>query len=460
MLFDLMHRPFRLALFFMLCPCVAAPVAAQERERALSVAREVERLATARTFWPGFDPLAIPLAVFTGQQTWLFRHASPPEGFRPLPGAPRVFVFDGRHPAVTSNSSAVIGGVVTATVLADGARASQTANALAATALHEAFHVFQRDRHKGWSGNEGSVFTWPTDDARILMLRRLESAALGRAVSAESVKASACWSRTMLELRRERFEVTDTAYTTYERLTELNEGLAAYVQLLAGGATTVTIPSAEFKPGRFRERIYVTGPALAFVLDRVRPRWQEALEANDGLFLDQLLETALPRSDAPPCVLPAHEVAAIDASVRRDAEEVHRLRTARRQALDSRPGWRVVIHAAEGQPLWPQGFDPLNVEAIEGGFLHSRFLRLGNDAGSLQAIDEAGVDLEAMTEGVGPHPLFNGIRRVIIAGIAKPETRTEGTAIELWTAGFTARFTNASLTTTGTTMTVHVASRR
>jgi hypothetical protein len=292
------------------------------------------------------------------------------------------------------------------------------------------------------------------------MLRRLESAALQRAVSAESVEASACWSRTMLDLRRERFEVTDSLYTAYERLTELNEGLAAYVQLLAGGATTVTIPGAEFRPGQFRERIYVTGPALAFVLDRVRPGWPQALEANDALFLDQLLETALPRSDAPGCVLPADEVAGIDSAVGRDMAELHHLRAVRRQALDARPGWRVVIHAAEGQPLWPQGFDPLNVEAIEGGFLHSRFLRLGNDAGSLQAIDEAGVDLEAMTEGVGPHPLFHGIRRVIVAGIPKPETHTEGTAIELRTAGFTARFTHASLTTTGTTITVHVAPRR
>jgi len=155
---------------------------AQDQERALSVEREVERLAGQRMLWPGFDPLTIPLAVYTGERTYLFRHPSPPEGFSAVAGTqPGIFACQGRHPAVTANSSAEIGGTVTATLLADGPRANRSPGDLAATAIHEAFHVYQRRRHPGWSGNEGDVFLYPTDDARLLGLRRLESAAWRRA---------------------------------------------------------------------------------------------------------------------------------------------------------------------------------------------------------------------------------------------------------------------------------------
>ncbi|HEX7051875.1 MAG TPA: hypothetical protein VF188_16835, partial [Longimicrobiales bacterium] len=101
---------------------VAPPAVAQDAERALAIAREVERVAADRTLWPGFDPLAIPLAIYAGGRTYLFRHPSPPEGFTPLVGAePEATVFEGRHPSVVGNTSAGIGGVMTATLLADAA---------------------------------------------------------------------------------------------------------------------------------------------------------------------------------------------------------------------------------------------------------------------------------------------------------------------------------------------------
>lgn len=90
------------------------------RSRALAIAADVERIAGRGPLWPGFDPLRIPLAIYTGERTFLFRHPSPPEGFESVPDAsPVAFVFAGRHPRVTANTSAEIGGVVTATLLAD-----------------------------------------------------------------------------------------------------------------------------------------------------------------------------------------------------------------------------------------------------------------------------------------------------------------------------------------------------
>lgn len=456
-----MIRTFCIAALIALGAGIPEFAAAQDQERALAVEREVERLAAQRVLWPGYDPLAIPLAVYTGERTYLFRHPSPPEGFSPVAGSrPAAFAFQGRHPSVTSNTSAEIGGTATATLLVDRPVAGKSTTDLAAVALHEAFHVYQRQRHPGWSGNEGDLFLYPTDDVRLLGLRRLESAALRRALEARDTAGVACWARLALGYRRERFAAMDLAFSTYERRTELNEGLATYVQLRATGKTTVEIPAAEFPPARIRDRTYATGPALAFLLDRMRPGWQAALEADDKQYLDRMLESALgPNGQGPAqCALAADEVERVEKTAKEGVAAVIAARGERRNAFDARPGWRVAVEAAPGKPLWPQGFDPLNVERVEGGILHTRFVRLGNDAGDLEAIDEAGADLEAITEGVGPHPLFNGVRRITIAGLAKPVTTTEGGKVTVRAPGLTAQFKNAGLQVKGTEVLVRLES--
>ena len=56
-----------------------------------------------------------------------------------------------------------------------------------------------------------------------------------RALANTENAGAACWARVALSYRRERFAAMDSAFPRYERLTELNEGLAAYVQLRASG---------------------------------------------------------------------------------------------------------------------------------------------------------------------------------------------------------------------------------
>lgn len=68
----------------------------------------------------------------------------------------------GRQERVTANSSAEIGGVPTAIVLLGPASDRRTLRDVAALTIHETFHVFQRLRHPGWSGNEADLFTYPT----------------------------------------------------------------------------------------------------------------------------------------------------------------------------------------------------------------------------------------------------------------------------------------------------------
>jgi uncharacterized Zn-finger protein len=116
-----------------------------------------------------------------------------------------------------------------------------------------------------------------------------------------------------------------------------------------------------------------------------------------------------------------------------------------RKDFDTREGWRVEIIAASGKPLWPQGFDPLNVERVDGGLLHTRFLKLGNEACTMTAIDEEGVNIDALTEAVGPHPLFNGVRRVVIAGLAEPHVTHDTSRVSIAMSGLRVECAGASI---------------
>jgi hypothetical protein len=145
------------------------------------------------------------------------------------------------------------------------------------------------------------------------------------------------------------------------------------------------------------------------------------------------------------CRFTPTELVQADRVARRDVGDVSLGWTLRRRTFDSLPGWRVAIRVANGQPLWPQGFDPLNVERVEGGLLHTRFLQLGNDAGEIRMIDEAGADLEALTEAVGPHPLFNGVRLAVIAGLAEPAIQVKDGEVSVSRPGVTIRLRGAAV---------------
>lgn len=447
----------RLLFLLVLTGCAArAPNVTPEAApgaRALALETAVRRvIADTGPLWPGFNPLEIPLAVYDGRGSWLFRHPSPPPGFGqsgdlPMSGVVR---YAGRHPAITANSSAEIGGVMTATVvLPDGAAPN------APLAIHEAFHVFQRARHPSWAANEADLFTYPSDRDGLLMLRRLESAALRRGVQSHDDGRAACWARTAIELRRERFAMLDSAAISYERGTELNEGLATYVEHRARGGNAIPMPAAEFGAGEVRQRAYASGASIALLLDRLAPGWQPAFDADDTQSLDGLLRATV--GDGEACAFTVDERATARATAEADQRALVAARAARLATFRARDGWRVVVESAESL-LWPQGFDPLNVERITPtAVVHARFLKLGNERGGLEMLDAAGIDLEALTEGAGPHPLWNGVRRVEIAGIgSEPVVRTVGDSVQVIAAGVTLGLSRATVVRDGRVVVVRV----
>jgi hypothetical protein len=85
-----------------------------------------------------------------------------------------------------------------------------------------------------------------------------------------------------------------------------------------------------------------------------------------------------------------------------------------------------------------RGLTPANVRQLGSGeVLHTRWLRLGNAAGSVEVLGR-----QALTEAAGAHPLFTGVRTLTVAGLPEqPLVRTaaDGT-MEVTAAGVTATF--------------------
>ena len=384
---------------------------------------EVDRLAK-KPLWPGFDPRTTPVAIYDGTRTRFFHHPSPPTEVTP----PRA------------NTSQELGGVLTATVIVDRAK---SLTEWAAIVIHETFHVFQRKRHAVWSANEGDLFTYPLEDAQALALRRLESTALSRALK------DSCWMSAALKLRKERFLRLPPESVNYERKSELNEGLAQYVERLASGKAPEW-PADEFPPDGIRPRSYVAGQTLAMLLDRVRPEWKRELEAGDPRPLDELLGGA-PKPAG--CAPTEDERQSALERATRDIEALHARRTEKKKEIEGRGGVRVVVRA-DAAPLWPQGFDPLNVERLGGAeVLHTRWLKLGNDAGVIEILGR-----DALTEGAGAHPLFQGVKLLMLAGFEKePTVSNEGGVLHLEGGGVTLDLKGAKLSKNGPIWTIKLA---
>lgn len=411
----------------------------------------------AGDIWPDFDFRSIPVAIFDGERTLLLRHPSPPPEFVRVPGG-EVYAAPGRHAAVFANSSAQVGGVMTATVMpADSLTLRQRAGVL----VHEAFHVHQRARHPGWTANEVELFTYPAEDVRLLALRRMETEALHRALVSPGPPASGgseCWARAALELRRERFSAMPPGATMYERRSELAEGLARYVQLrVTGTADRTLLEGRRYPADGIRHRVYESGAALGRLLDRHAPGWRSTLTASDSLSLDELLSRSLgpPRGPGVRCGIAAQDRARVEREAAADVQSLRERRTAARSSFLEAPGWRLVIDAASA-PLFPQGFDPLNVQVLGAGdVLHTRYLKLGNSSGGLEVLGRS-----SLTTAAGAHPLFNGVRQLRITGLAvEPTVEQLDGVVRIRSEQLYGELRDASVEREGSTITVRLRGR-
>jgi len=410
----------------------------------LAAARVLRDREGGTDLWPGFDPGAVPYAIFDGARTLLVGHPTPPPEFVPLSGHDGIWAMPGRHPAVVANTNAELAGVATAMALPPGS--GTTLRDYVGLLLHEAFHVHQRARHRAWTANEVELFTFPLDDARLLAQRRLETRALVRAGTAASASARGCWARRALHVRRMRFAAMPTGAVQYERALEQSEGLARYVEWRSTrNPALVTLPESDVPAEDVRDRAYRTGVALARLLDATLPTWRDSLTRADTTSLDALLARSIGTTgdavdDA--CAFAPDEERAAAERAHVEVDALHARRSARRQAFLDQDGWRVVIHGGSA-PLYPGGFDPLNVHRLRGAeLLHTRFLVLQNAASRIEVLDRS-----VLTEGIGPHPLFQGVRTAIMTGLpSEPVIRESEGTVRIEGPGITGTLRGATVT--------------
>ncbi len=417
----------------------------KDRRHVSDLAREIERLVAQGELWPGFDPLAIPLVFYDGDDTYLFRCSEVPEGFREMRvGECDVLVYDGRYPVVTASSVVEIAGTPTASVMFDRS-ANQAPTVLASVAIHEAFHVYQQACHPTWQGNEVVRYLFPVDDANLLFLRRIETEALRRALTANGSQEKRCWTLRALRARQDRYAGMAPEFPTYERGTELLEGLASYVEAMSVGQTRVDLPREGYAANEVRGRCYEIGHALAVLLDAFAPMWKTAFEADDAQALDVYLLEVHEKSGGQCGEFTAEEIAHFEAVARVDVQDLLAQRSEQRRAFDSQVGMRLFVIAPDTEPLWVSGTDPSNLVIVEGGVLHSRFVHIHHERGQVEMLTDRMDDVRALTVAVGPHPLMNGVLRLTIAGLDALDVVSDGETVNISGSGLTAQFTNATV---------------
>ena len=417
----------------------------KDRSHVSGLAREFERLIAQGELWPGFDPLAIPLVFYDGDDTYLFRCSEVPEGFREMRvGECDVLVYEGRYPVVTASSVVEVAGMPAASVMFDRS-ANQSPTVIASLAIHEAFHVYQQACHPTWQGNETVLYLFPVDDANSLFLRRMETEALRRALAANEAHEKRCWTLRALRARQDRYAGMGLEFPIYERGTELLEGLASYVEAMSVGQTGVVLPREGYAANEVRGRCYEIGHALAVLLDAFAPMWKTVFEAGDEQALDLYLLGVLEESGGQCGEFTEAEIAHFEAVARVDVQNLLAQRSEEKRAFDSQVGMRLSVIAPDTVPLWVNGTDPSNLRIVEGGVLHTRFVHICHESGQLEMLTDRMDDVVALTVAVGPHPLMNGVLRLTIAGLDVLEVVSDGGMVNISGSGLTAQFTNATV---------------
>ena len=405
--------------------------------RTMGILSELRTIARS-DWWPDFDVTRTPLAIYDGEATYLVAHPKPPSGFRPQGD---VYVYAGRHPAMVANTAMDIAGVLTASVLLDPQAALSRRDA-AALLAHEAFHVFQRHHHPDWVANEVVALAMVHDDVDALTERILETRALRRALMATTEIHRREWATAALVSRKRRFARIGAEAREYERKSELNEGLAQYIQYKAEGRRAPpSLPAVGFAASAVRQRAYAVGAAWAILLDTESPGWKKNITGS----LDTLLTEALGRTE--PASFTEKDRANAKALAKSKASEhLARIATKRMTFLD-RSGAQVIVDVPPDQPLQTAGFDPLNVLRIgPREVLHTRFLKLTNDRVSLEVLNHP-----ARTLGVGPHPLFSGVRQFELRGLTDITVSTDEATTKVRAEGIRIDVQDAVVATEGPT---------
>ena len=251
------------------------------------------------SLWPNFMVTEIPVMVFDSVNTWLFHSNIAPDGFTAVQEHPDVYMFKGQHPLVRGNSIVRAGDQWIATsVLSSYARRTgekYSAKDLAGIIIHEQFHIFQRNKHPRWRQNDAYMLLYPTETQESLFLRRIEKEAFKRAVLSSKSAEIVTWVNEALRYREQRLNMIDSDFGRYEMELQRTEGLSDYIEKIARGLDPLNASEITngIAPAGVRDLGYVEGRWIAMILDKVNPDWKTVLEANDTLYLENILKNSI-----------------------------------------------------------------------------------------------------------------------------------------------------------------------
>jgi hypothetical protein len=376
--------------------------AADVAQRVVTAHTWVSRLSReiGDSIWPGFRPDTIPvLYVIREQGTLLLGwRGDAPEGFTALAGIPALWKPTAERGAASTSTE--LAGRPTAQVVVD----TQGVAALVGLTTHEAFHVFQTasrttGRLFGQQENSFLVTSYPVFEAQNEAGMALEGRILAAAQRAGTNTARRALARQFLATREARQRALNPELQAFEKLAELNEGLAEYtllrsVQLSAryrdfpdrAGADRIHADKlaglhrlTESPMLSIRLRFYATGPALGALLDQLEgPAWKSRL-VSQNLTLQDVLADASGHRAGELALRRQAESTFVMTRLRSAADSgVTGLRAFRKAQVDSilaAPGLLLVV-TVEGRFLGLCGIDPQNLlQAEPGVLLHTRWVQ-------------------------------------------------------------------------------------
>jgi hypothetical protein len=419
----------------------------------LKALQEQETRLAGRIAWPGFDPAAIPALIYDGVNSYLINHPAAPDNFKKYDKMAGIYFFPGRYELVRANSAVKIGGIHTACLDIDLSKSNDPVD-MAAVLLHEKFHCCQLANPAAWGNNtnEFAVFEYPLENTQLLKLVYLELRALSNAYDSKSAGDMQKWLKLAINLRSEKYKAMPASCIGFERGIELMEGTAFYIQDKASGNDPrKNLPDKIYLPNSIRIRAYLTGSLLCNLLDRIDPDWKKKLNPNEGTYPDIIAQKALPEDMPPGNFDPGVE----DKEKIRAAQAVNVYLAGKLELMDAflkKPGYKIILDCGS-RPLQPTGFDPMNMEKLsQSEVLHKRWVKLAGNQAEVEVLG-----MEALTEGAQGHPLFNGVKKITITGIAdKPEIIRENQQIRIKNGNISLAVGQGTVETKDDTFLIHL----
>ncbi len=319
--------------------------------------------------WPGWNPAATPVALWSKDGVLLAGHPAPPKTFRRVvsaQSAEAIFFSESAEGVARANTAAVFAGTLTSFISAQDFMAKPEPEAIA-LGLHELFHAHFQKIAPGKQGNI-LVLLWgeyPELDARNRALLAAEAQTLAAAASAAAPEDARRSAAAFLALRRDRRKKLAADLHRYESGEESNEGLARYIEWSylrkhSAGAAEARLKMLQdiFAAPGAREPFYAVGMAEAALLDRLRSDWKQQFESTP-LLLDELLGDAVkPAGDTADILKDLNFASLLGQQERAVAQRLEE-GSRRLIALMGSGGDRVVVEiAAVKNQLSLRGFNP------------------------------------------------------------------------------------------------------